>query len=74
MLVETYGVGPEDRNGPAIRCSQPGGVYARDEFVYWGFGDAGLQRLARIAGFSRVESLVDLEVDGHPRIMGRLVA
>ncbi|HEY3944555.1 MAG TPA: DUF1698 domain-containing protein [Solirubrobacteraceae bacterium] len=74
VLVETYGVGPEDRNGPAIRCSQPGEVYARDEFVYWGFGDDGLERLARIAGFSRVESLVDVEVDGHPRIMGRLVA
>jgi hypothetical protein len=74
VLLETYGVGPEDQNGPAIRVSEPGEVYARDEFVYWGFGGAGLQRLARIAGFSGVESLVDVEVDGHPRIMGRLVA
>ncbi|HEY3946727.1 MAG TPA: DUF1698 domain-containing protein [Solirubrobacteraceae bacterium] len=74
VLVETYGVGPEDRNDPAIRVSDPGEVYAGDEFVYWGFGDAGLQRLARIAGFSRVESLVNVEVDGHPRIIGRLVA
>ena len=57
VLVETYGVAPEDRNGPAIRVSEPGEVYARDDFVYWGFGDAGLERLARIAGFSRVESL-----------------
>ena len=53
VLVETYGVGPEDRNGPAIRVSEPGEVYARDEFVYWGFGDAGLQRIARIPGLSR---------------------
>jgi hypothetical protein len=30
VLVETYGVGPEDRNGPAIRVSEPGEVYARD--------------------------------------------
>jgi len=74
VLVETYGVGPEDRNGPAIRVSEPGEVYARDDFVYWGFGDAGLERLARIAGFSRVESLVNVEVDGHPRLMARLVA
>jgi SAM-dependent methyltransferase len=74
VLLETYGVGPEDRNGPAIRVSEPGEVYAPDEFVYWGFGEAGLRRLAQIAGFSRVESLVDVEVDGHPRIMGRLVA
>jgi tRNA (mo5U34)-methyltransferase len=74
VLLETCGVGPEDRNGPAIRVCEPGEVYARDEFVYWGFGNAGLQRLARSAGFSRVESLVDAEVDGHPRIIGRLVA
>jgi hypothetical protein len=52
----------------------PGEVYARDEFVYWGFGAAGLQRIPRIVGFSRVESLVDVGVDGHPRIIGRLVA
>jgi tRNA (mo5U34)-methyltransferase len=74
VLVETYGVGPEDRNGPAIRVSEPGEVYARDDFVYWGFGDVGLARLARIAGFSRVESLVVVEVDGHPRLMARLIA
>ena len=74
VLVETYGVGPEDRNGPVIRVSEPGEVYARDEFIYWGFGQTGLERLARIAGFSRAESLVDVEVDDHPRIIGRLIA
>jgi tRNA (mo5U34)-methyltransferase len=74
VLVETYGVGPEDQNGPAIRVSEPGEVYARDDFVYWGFGDAGLERLARIAGFSRTESLINVEVDGHPRIIGQLIA
>jgi tRNA (mo5U34)-methyltransferase len=74
VLVETYGVRPEDRDGPAVRVSEPGEVYAHDEFVYWGFGDTGLERLARIAGFSRAESLVDVEVDGHPRIIGRLIA
>ena len=73
-MLETYGVGPKDQNGPAIRVSEPGEVYARDEFVYWGFGNAGLDRLARIAGFSRAESLIDVEVDGHPRIIGRLIA
>jgi tRNA (mo5U34)-methyltransferase len=74
VLVETYGVRPEDRDGPSIRVSEPDEVYARDEFVYWGFGNTGLERLARIAGFSRAESLIDVEVDGHPRIMGRLIA
>ncbi len=74
VLIETYGVRPEDRDGPAIRVSEPGEVYARDDFVYWGFAHTGLERLARIAGFSRAESLIDVEVDGHPRIMGRLIA
>jgi tRNA (mo5U34)-methyltransferase len=74
VLVETYGVRPADRDERAIRVSGPGEVYARDEFVYWGFGTIGLQRLARIAGFSRAESFVDVEVDDHPRIMGRLIA
>jgi tRNA (mo5U34)-methyltransferase len=74
VLVETYGIRPEDRDGPAIRVLEPGEVYARDEFVYWGFGHTGLERLARIAGFSRAESLVEVEVDGHPRIIGRLIA
>jgi SAM-dependent methyltransferase len=74
VLIETYGVAPEDRNGPAIRVSEPGEIYARDDFVYWGFGDTGLERIARIAGFSRAESFINVEVDGHPRILGRLVA
>jgi tRNA (mo5U34)-methyltransferase len=74
VLVETYGVRPEQRDGPAIRVSEPGEVYARDEFVYWGFGHTGLERLARVAGFSRAESLIEVEVDGHPRIIGRLIA
>ncbi|MGZ4183585.1 MAG: class I SAM-dependent methyltransferase, partial [Solirubrobacteraceae bacterium] len=67
VLLETYGVDPEVRHGPAIRVSEPGEVYARDDFIYWGFTNAGLERLARIAGFSRADSLVDVEVDGHPR-------
>jgi len=74
LLVETYGVGPEDRNDPAIRIPEPREVYARDEFVYWGFGDAGVRLLAQIAGFSRVESFINVEIDGQPRIIGRLVA
>lgn len=64
--------------GAAGRCrdssAQPGEVYARDEFVYWAFGDAGLERLARIAGFSEVGPFHSVQVAGHPRIIGRLVA
>ncbi|MGI8904402.1 MAG: class I SAM-dependent methyltransferase [Solirubrobacteraceae bacterium] len=74
VLLETYGLNPEDRNGPSIRVSEPGEVYPGDDFVYWGFGDSGLERLARLAGFSRAESLTSVQVDGHPRIIGRLIA
>ena len=38
VLVETYGVGTEDRDEPAIRGSNPGEVYPHDECVYWGSG------------------------------------
>lgn len=72
MLVETYGLLPEARDGSAIRVLERGEVYAGDEFVYWGFGEAGLERLARIAGFAAVERVQTVSVDGHPRIMGRL--
>ena len=74
VLLETYGIDPEDRNGPAICVSEPGEVYAHDDFIYWGFTNAGLERLARIAGFSRADSLINVEVDGHPRILGQLIA
>jgi hypothetical protein len=39
-----------------------------------GFADTGLERLAQIAGFSRVESVVVAEIDDHPRLMAQLVA
>lgn len=74
VLIETCGVEREDRDGPAIRVSEPGEVYAHDEFVYWGFGELGLERLARIAGFAKVESMQTVTVDGHPRVIGRMRA
>jgi hypothetical protein len=37
-------------------------------------GRRPVERLAGIVGFSHAESFVDMEVDGHPRIIGRLVA
>jgi tRNA (mo5U34)-methyltransferase len=74
VLVEAYGVDAESRDGPAIRVAEPGEVYQRDEFVFWGFQDNGLKRLAQIAGFSHVDSLTHVEVEGHPRVIGKLIA
>ncbi|OAI40533.1 hypothetical protein AYO39_01155 [Actinobacteria bacterium SCGC AG-212-D09] len=73
MVLETYGSrlggGP-----PAIEVHEPGDVYARDEFVYWGFSPEGLRRLGRIVGLDRVEVVDQLEIDGHPRILALLRA
>jgi SAM-dependent methyltransferase len=75
VLLETYGVAdPDLEPGAAIHVADRGEVYARDDFVYWGFTASSLDRLARHAGFAGFESLDEPEVDGHPRIIGRLAA
>jgi tRNA (mo5U34)-methyltransferase len=74
VLVETYGICADDRDGPVIRVSRPGEVCVGDDFYYWGFAKDSLERLAEIAGFSRTESVATVEVDGHPRIIARLIA
>ena len=52
IVLETYGSNlPAD--APAIEVHEPGDVYARDDFVYWGFSAEGLRRLARLVGFAR---------------------
>jgi tRNA (mo5U34)-methyltransferase len=74
VLLETYGVAePELEREAAIRACEPGEVYARDEFVYWGFTGTGLDRLARHAGFAGAEILDAPLVDGHPRVIGTLL-
>ena len=61
-------------DAPAIEVHEPGDVYARDDFVYWGFSAEGLRGLARLAGFDEVEVVDELEIDGHPRILAVLRA
>ena len=58
----------------AIHVWKAGEVYARDEFVYWGFSGASLARLAEHAGFARLEIIDTPMIDGHPRITGMLLA
>ncbi len=59
---------------PVIEVHEPGDVYARDDFVYWGFSAEGLRRLGRIVGLDEVEVVDELEIDAHPRILALLRA
>ena len=73
IVLETYGSQlPGDT--PAIEVHQPGDVYPRDDFVYWGFPVEGLRRPARIAGVGDVQIVDQPEIDGHPRIVAVLRA
>ena len=73
LVLETYGSRLVS-DAPAIEVHEPGDVYARDEFVYWGFSPEGLRRLARIVGLQDVGVIDVLEIDGHPRILAVLRA
>ena len=73
VLVETYGSTATD-NGAAIDVLEPGAIYPGDDYVYWGFGAAGLTRLAAHAGFASVEVIDRPIVDGHPRILASMRA
>ena len=73
IVLETYGSRLRGVT-PVIEVHGPGDVYARDEYVYWGFPPEGLRRLGRMAGLGSIDVLDQLEVDGHPRIMAVLRA
>ncbi len=73
VLVETYGIANDGRlDAHALEVQQPGGVYAGDEYVYWGFGAGGLHALAALAGAADTRVDGTFVVDGHPRIMATL--
>ena len=75
VLLETYGVAnPELEHEAAMHVCEAGEVYARDDYVYWGFTGESLARLAGHAGFGGVEIVDTPVIDGHPRIIGTLVA
>lgn len=73
IVLETYGSRPA-ADAPVIEVHEAGEVYARDDFVYWGFAPRGLRRLGRIVGLDEVEVIDELEIDGHPRILALLRA
>jgi tRNA (mo5U34)-methyltransferase len=68
IVLETYGsnLPPESA---VIDVRETGDVYARDDFVYWGFPLEGLRRMGRIVGLDDVQIVDQLEIDGHPRIL-----
>jgi tRNA (mo5U34)-methyltransferase len=75
VLLETYGI--EDRGmdeSAAIHVCKAGEVYARDDFVFWGFSEQGLDRLAMHAGYEGFNLADAPLIDGHPRIIGTLHA
>jgi len=73
IVFETYG-SHLAADAAAIEVHEPGDVYARDDFVYWGFSPEGLRRLARIVGLDEVEVIDQLAIDRHPRILAVLRA
>ncbi|MGH2965652.1 MAG: class I SAM-dependent methyltransferase [Solirubrobacterales bacterium] len=72
LVAETYGVECELMDDAAVQVIEPGEVYARDEFVYWGFTRESLVRLARHAGFAGFELSDSPTIEGHPRLIGTM--
>jgi tRNA (mo5U34)-methyltransferase len=68
IVLETYGSRLAG-DVTVIEVHEPGDVYTRDDFVYWGFSPEGLRRLGRVAGLDELEVVDQLEIDGHPRIL-----
>ena len=72
VLLETHGAADRTLDSAAVHIPAPGEVYARDDFVYWGFTPAGLDAMARHAGFEGFELIDTPVIDGHPRVLGAL--
>jgi hypothetical protein len=73
VLLETYGAADRTRGSEtAVHAYRAGEVYARDDYVYWGFSPASLRRLARAAGYEEFVLFDAPVVDGHPRVIGSL--
>ena len=73
VLLETHG--PVDRaldSSAAVDIPEPGGVYAHDDFVYWGFTPRSLDAMSRHAGFDGFELIDAPVIDGHRRVIGTL--
>jgi tRNA (mo5U34)-methyltransferase len=75
VLLETYGSPDRTLDAPAaMHAFKSGEVYARDDFVHWGFTPASLDAMACQADFKGFELIDAPVIDGHPRIIGTLRA
>jgi tRNA (mo5U34)-methyltransferase len=72
VLLETHGSTNHASDSAIVSIPVPGEIYARDDFVYWGFTPAGLDAMARHAGFEAFELIDAPVIDGHPRVLGWL--
>ncbi len=73
VLLETHGATDKALgSSAAAHIPAPGEVYSGDDFVYWGFTPAGLDAMARHAGFEGFELIDAPMIDGHPRVIGAL--
>lgn len=75
LLVETHGV-PNDEGSEhgAVRVPKAGEVYKHDAYVFWEFTTGSLERLARYAGYRKMELNDAPVIDGHPRVLATLTA
>ena len=71
VLVETHGC-DEEHASPSLHVFQHGDVYARDNFIYWGFTPESLRRLGLLAGFGSFDLIDAPVIDGNPRLIGEL--
>jgi tRNA (mo5U34)-methyltransferase len=74
VLLETHGVFEDPADGDPVHRYQAGEVYPDDEYVFWGFTAAGLDLMAKEAGYAGFETFDTPVIDGHPRVIGRLHA
>lgn len=73
VLLETLGSADSRlETSAAVHIPESGEVYARDDFVYWGFTAKGLDAIARHAGFEGFDLIEAPVIDGHPRVIGTL--
>jgi tRNA (mo5U34)-methyltransferase len=73
VVLETYGSHLPGAT-PAVEVHEPGDVYPRDRYLYWGFPAESLRRLGRIVGLGEVMIIDQPDIDGHPRILATLRA